>query len=324
MANVDLSTALNDCIDRLAKGQSLEDCLHTYPDHAQELRPMLEAGFLVRHTRVSPGEIAQAKDRVRFQLEEHRRERRSIRPIGLARISGSMLIVTLLVAVGLGLLAENSLPGDLLYGVKRLTENVRQFASGNTLGTQFAQRRVSEVATLLAQKRVADVVFDGELTAINGSIWTVAGIPVKVAPTTQGASSVKVSDQIEVQGSTTTDGEVIARRISLLTASEPTPTFTYTPTVSPTIPQSATPTYTPTQTLTLTSSPSPTATITPSATPTMAPPAIVTIAPTQRPPATVPPDPPAPTDDHGGGSGNSGSGSGSSGKGGGGSDGSGD
>lgn len=302
MAKNDLSAALNDCMDRLARGQSIEDCLLNYPDQAHELRPMLESGLLMHHVRISPGEVMQAKDRVRFRLEAHKRERRAIRPIGLARASGSLLVVGLLVFIGLGLLAENSLPGDLLYGLKRLTENVRQFASGNTLETQFAQRRVDEVASLLTKKRAVDVVFDGQLEAVIGSIWRVAGIPVNVASTTPGSSSVGIGDQIEVQGSTSTDGELTARTITLLTKAEPTPTMT--PTISPTITPS--PTTTPTQTATVT--PSPTATITSSATSTMLPPKISTVTPTPKPLATLPPNPPAPTDDHGGGSSGSGDG----------------
>src|SRR5262249_5542415 len=156
---------------------------------------------LARRSRISGGEIAQAKDRVRFRLEEHRRKRRAVGRIGLRRVSGSLLVVTLLVFVGLGLLAESSLPGDWLYGLKRFTENVRMLAGGNALQTPFARRRIDEVASLLAQKHAADVVFDGELEGVNGADWRVAGIPVVVASNTPGAPSVNIGDLIEVQGS---------------------------------------------------------------------------------------------------------------------------
>src|SRR5262245_9844593 len=102
MASTDLSTAFNDCIDRLAKGQSIEDCLRNYPEQVHELRPMLEVGLLIHHARISPGEVVQAKDRVRFRLEEHKRERRVARPFGMAKASGSLLMIVLLVFSGLG------------------------------------------------------------------------------------------------------------------------------------------------------------------------------------------------------------------------------
>lgn len=321
MAKTDLASALNDCIDRVANGQSIEDCLRTYPEQAQELRPMLEAGLLTRRARISPGEVAQAKDRVRFRLEEHRRERRAASPFRLARVSGNMAVVTLLVFVGLGLLAENSLPGDLLYGLKRITENARLLVGGNSLQVQFGQRRIDEVASLLAQKRAGDVTFDGQLQSISGSDWRVSGIAVTVASTTPGASTVRIGDEIEVQGSTTTQGELIARSITLIARASPTPTSTATitpspqPSASPT--DTSSPTPTPSQTATPTSTPSPQPTLTPTKTPL--PPVLPTktLVPTNNPPPAVTPIPPQPTDDHGGSGGgdNSGSGSGSSGSG---------
>ena len=52
MAEQDIINALDDCINRLADGQSLEDCLRRYPQYASALRSMLETGRLVYEQRL--------------------------------------------------------------------------------------------------------------------------------------------------------------------------------------------------------------------------------------------------------------------------------
>ena len=75
-----IGEALNDCIDRLNGGQSLEDCLARYPQWAAELRPMLLAGLRVREAQASPGELAAARARTRARLERELRRPAPVRP----------------------------------------------------------------------------------------------------------------------------------------------------------------------------------------------------------------------------------------------------
>ncbi len=51
MAELDLTNVFNDCVDRMAQGQSIDDCLRRYPQYTSTLRPMLEAGLLVQRMR---------------------------------------------------------------------------------------------------------------------------------------------------------------------------------------------------------------------------------------------------------------------------------
>lgn len=57
----DLIEALNDCIDRLNQGERVEDVLQDYPDLANSLRPMLEAGLLLPRTRIPVAEVSAAQ-----------------------------------------------------------------------------------------------------------------------------------------------------------------------------------------------------------------------------------------------------------------------
>ncbi len=68
MSDRNLGAIFNDCIDRLAAGETIEDCLRTYPRHAAALRPMLETGELVNRARVVGQEAVQVEMRVRERL----------------------------------------------------------------------------------------------------------------------------------------------------------------------------------------------------------------------------------------------------------------
>ncbi|MDQ7026203.1 MAG: LysM peptidoglycan-binding domain-containing protein [Anaerolineae bacterium] len=61
-----LTEVFNDCVDRMAMGQSLEDCLALYSDLADELRSLLQVGQLSRQARVDTIELSQ----VRFRLDK--------------------------------------------------------------------------------------------------------------------------------------------------------------------------------------------------------------------------------------------------------------
>ncbi len=232
MADQDFLDALNDCIDRLNQGQSIEDCTQRHPQHVTELRPRLETRALVRRVQPNVMEMAQARDRVRFRLEAHRRQRRS--GFVLGRVVGGVLLVLVLMLASASVLAENSLPGDRLYGVKRFSENVRAaFASSPTEAhQQLNARRIAEINRLLALKRAADVDCEGEVQAISGSDWRVADLSLRVAPDVPGAAGIRVGDTVEVQAVTTMQGELIAKMLAIVAS--PASTATPSPTASST------------------------------------------------------------------------------------------
>jgi RNA polymerase sigma-70 factor (ECF subfamily) len=53
------SMRYNNCVDRMAAGDSLESCLRAYPAYAERLRPLLQAGAAVRVLRPTPAELRQ-------------------------------------------------------------------------------------------------------------------------------------------------------------------------------------------------------------------------------------------------------------------------
>lgn len=62
MAAHNITDAFDDCINRIAIGQSVEQCLRAYPQFADRLRPMLETSEAVQRLRISPSELLQDQD----------------------------------------------------------------------------------------------------------------------------------------------------------------------------------------------------------------------------------------------------------------------
>ncbi len=91
-----LIEALDDCIERLHSGQSIDECLGAYPQLSQVLRPLLEAGVATQQ--LGPGEIetrlaqAQVWERLqRLQKKETRKEsgwKQIGRVLGFAAVLG--------------------------------------------------------------------------------------------------------------------------------------------------------------------------------------------------------------------------------------------
>lgn len=286
MVERNLLDALDDCIDRLGDGQTIDDCLRAHPQYAARLRPMLEAGTLVKRAQADRLEIAAAQDRVRFRVAQATAEMPSQRHQPFRRLTQLIagLVLVLMIGLGTGIFAQSSLPGDLLYGFKLTSESIILSLSSNdrTITERFAQRRIEETVRLLELMRTENVTFEGRLQSMQGNLWHVESLSVLVETDTPISGDVHTGDQIRVEGFTTPQGELFASRITLIeqgssefppvptTTSVPTiaPSFTSTPAPSVTPAPSATPTNTPV-TQTPTTAPTVTATLTPTPSPTI-------------------------------------------------------
>lgn len=219
MAN--LTEILNDCIDRLAAGQSVQDCLAAYPEYAADLHPMLEAGLLTRRVNYAPSEVSKAHERVRLRVLQAAATKQKIRVLplrGLATMAASLLVILFAAYALVGFSAESSLPGEPLYTVKRFNETIRLRLSGNSpiLEQQFAQRRIDEIHQLLDGGQSADVTFKGTIEALNTTTWQVASLEVVLTDTTQHETDIRIGDSVKVEGRTTSQRQLVASRITLI------------------------------------------------------------------------------------------------------------
>jgi len=299
VASPDLTTVLNECIDRLTQGQTVEDCLRAYPQYARELRPMLEAGLLTKRAAIAPLEIQFAQERARANFQRAIRNtpiRRSYPARQVLALAAMLLIGFIVVGGGLSAASQNSLPGDILYGFKLFGESLQRASSGNTseLDNQFNNRRLDEIRQLLAASRASEVTFIGEVQIVDGNTWLIANLPVEVIASLPGIEPIQIGDTVRVTATTTTSRQLIATKIELIADTVmPTATATLTATVTPsntvTITPSATVSETPSAMVTATASatqtPSPTRTGTASPTPTAS--TTATLSPTSSATRTV-------------------------------------
>lgn len=224
MAGRDVLEAFNDCVDRLARGEGIEDCLRAYPQFAAELAPMLEAGLLVRRAEITPDELQLSQERVRFRLERelaHTTFAQPSRRNPLRYVAGwiaAFVLVMLLISSGTAIYAQNSLPGDFLYGYKRFSEQVRlQLAplpftpDEAALTESFAQERRDEVRDVVALGREVDVEFDGVVDAVGDVTVLVSGFVVR---TDTEVLDFAVGERVHVRARSTADGELIAIAIT--------------------------------------------------------------------------------------------------------------
>ena len=161
--------ALNDCVERLANGESIQACLDRYPAYADDLRPLLEvsASTIRAADELRPDPSAKRRNFQRFaqaasQASRHRERRkpwwriyRRFAPVARPALVGFMAIVIMLTGVGATTAAaSNSVPGEPLYWVKTTRENVegrlpRSEESRANYEAKLAQARGDEINKLI-------------------------------------------------------------------------------------------------------------------------------------------------------------------------------
>ncbi len=294
--------------DLLRQHRTLEECLQTYPHYAAQLKPLLLAGLMTN--RLKPPQLsADAVDslemRLRAQMKQQKRvpRRRSGLAYGLSRLA-AVLVVALLIAFGsgAGLVAasSNSLPGDPLYGIKRLWEAIILALSPlsgpqDLLWQHIAETRLDEVEQLAAAGKLNEaalVDFYSALYHFSG-FSSVQNDPKIIALMQNTASAlITITPPPEARVVFRDVLRLAQENVRTGTVQKPPaelPASIIQQTALPTLIPSATATLTATitNTLTQTYTPSATATATASPTPTQTPTATITPSRTPRIPATA-------------------------------------
>jgi hypothetical protein len=176
---VDFDHVLNICLDRLRAGERLEDCLASYPSHAERLAPLLRTATTLRTPdgpSISLDGFSSGEARLLVRAAQLRHQRRSqlaparrrsavdllagVRRLVVASVAGVLLLCVVLSA-GTVSAASGSLPGSPLYPVKRATETVvSSVALTPRLQARahlaWADRRLREIEALVARDGVTD------------------------------------------------------------------------------------------------------------------------------------------------------------------------
>lgn len=223
--NAKLSGALQECVQALEAGMTLDECLNRYPSLASDLRPLLESALAARvlSQLAVPGN-AVTRGRARLlshaaQMREVNRQRVHLPGVWrLAVASVAVLVVLVFTSNGFIAASANALPGDPLYSVKRTVEDARLRLASNPqeiaqIQEEISKRRVEETESLLSEQRTEDVEFEGVVSEQLSDGWRIAGIPVLLADQTEVQGAISVGVMVEVRGQTQPDGSLLAERI---------------------------------------------------------------------------------------------------------------
>ena len=173
----DLAHMLDEALERLRAGATIEECLLAYPEHAAELEPMLRTAAAIQRQAVAalPPSLEQWLASGRREIEQIARAtytrpetlgQRLARQLGsffagLSRRGGarvasaalSALIICFMSFYTVDAAAARSLPGEYLYSWKLLSEQARISLAADPdrrtrLVAASVERRVAEIAAL--------------------------------------------------------------------------------------------------------------------------------------------------------------------------------
>ena len=152
---------LDDCLERLVGGETVERCLGSYPEQALELEPLLRTAQATREaSAIAPRAEFRARARYEFRSALHDEMSRKKQPRFVLRrgwVVALMVIGILLVSGGGTVLAAgDSMPDSPLYSVKLATERVQMALTSSPVGkaqlcAKQADRRVSELIYLASK-----------------------------------------------------------------------------------------------------------------------------------------------------------------------------
>ncbi|MBI5082826.1 MAG: hypothetical protein HZB17_16210 [Chloroflexi bacterium] len=156
----DLSLILAESLEALDRGATLENVLAHYPEQRAELEELLKAARTIQAApTVAASPLFKKSARARLLRKLSSRESKRfwlidlLRPLQRQGALSFALALALIVVITSGtvLAANNSLPGDSLYGVKRGVEQMRAAVSPNdpALHIEFANERLNEARALI-------------------------------------------------------------------------------------------------------------------------------------------------------------------------------
>ncbi len=153
---------VDECLERLRQGESVEQCLARYPELAAELAPLLRVAEASQKasSAVEPRPEFKARARYEIQSQLHDKERKT-QPKKLsfagwmprwAVAVASVILIFLVAGTSTVAASSSSMPDDTLYPVKLATERVQ-------LGLSRGDIKKARVNVRLADRRVKEIVY---------------------------------------------------------------------------------------------------------------------------------------------------------------------
>jgi hypothetical protein len=300
-----LEGVLDTCLNQLNHGVTLEACLARHPSLAADLEPLLRVALRIRNVGddappAPPAGLRAGRQRLlsraaQLQAADHRRSvadrladwfrlQPAVRRSMVTVVMAALLLVVVL-GGGAASASANSLPGDVLYPVKRISEEMQLLLTFDwevkaALQRQLEERRREEAKAIAESQRVAETSFLGQVESVEGQQWTVSGIQLRVTEETTIEGYVDLGIWVQVRVRSLSDGTLLGLHIAAqpepapleptrtLSPAPPTPTLSPLPTSTSTeVPPTAAP-IPPIEPAQPSPTPQPSATAKPTSTPT--------------------------------------------------------
>jgi len=193
--NREFANIFDECLERiLTGGETVEQCLASYPEHAAELEPLLQTALNAKETlEIAPR--PEFRERARYQIlaelrdiEERQQRRFSFFGWQPRWATAAIAVLVLLVASsGTVAAAGNSMPDQPLYPVKLATERVRLVLIPSKLGkaeyyAELVDKRVSEIVNMAEKGKLKHMEktaerMNNQLVAMATLVRTERGAP---------------------------------------------------------------------------------------------------------------------------------------------------
>ena len=198
--NREIDEALNNCLGRIANGETLETCLADYPSDCEELRSLILIAMTTMGISrlVEPSRQSKARNFAGFinaiEQQFSRPQPRIRFPIlrfGLAKPILLSLAIIIASTTGIGLTtvaSANSVPGEPLYWVKTTKESIQLKIPQSSLRrarahVDLANTRSQEIRKLISRDQYG--IADNVMRRMNdhlGASATYIGVTVTVHP----------------------------------------------------------------------------------------------------------------------------------------------
>ena len=193
--SVDLDNIFNECLERMLHGETMEQCLNRFPDYTNELKPLLEtASSIQKATAIQPRPEFRTHARLQFQAALNKVEGKPRRSLvnWLQQpqwVAVTTVVLMLLLAGGITVAANSSMPDEPLYAIKLTTERIRLSLTTSPLGkaelyTSLVERRITEIASMANKNKPEKI---GQVVALLDSSLT----QISALASPQGVSDMK-------------------------------------------------------------------------------------------------------------------------------------
>ncbi|MFW6112351.1 MAG: DUF5667 domain-containing protein [Chloroflexota bacterium] len=158
---------LQECLELLEQGISVEECLNRYPEEASDLEPLLRTAAASKGAfmqSASAGARSRIRSRVMDEWDKQHKQRSFPwgLPVFMPRWAATALLVILVILLGGSgtvFASGGAVPGEALYPVKEFREGAQLFFTRSpqeqvSLQTQFIKERAQELQELAVEKEV--------------------------------------------------------------------------------------------------------------------------------------------------------------------------